>query len=55
MGAAGQATRTVEQGRAIRQWASDQGYEIRERGRIPADRRQKVVRPRSLATSCSGS
>ena len=29
--------RDPEQTRAIRQWAFDQGYEISERGRIPAD------------------
>ncbi|MCZ4518104.1 Lsr2 family protein [Rhodococcus ruber] len=31
-----QAKRDPEQTRAIRQWAFDQGYEISERGRIPA-------------------
>ncbi|WP_322544559.1 Lsr2 family protein [Rhodococcoides fascians] len=31
------AKRDPEQTRAIRQWAFDQGYEISERGRIPAD------------------
>lgn len=30
------ATRDPEQTRAIRQWASDEGYEISNRGRIPA-------------------
>jgi hypothetical protein len=30
------AKRDPEQTRAIRQWAFDQGYEISERGRIPA-------------------
>ncbi|OZF42007.1 Lsr2 family protein [Rhodococcus sp. 14-2470-1a] len=29
--------RDPEQTRAIRQWAVDQGYDISERGRIPAD------------------
>jgi hypothetical protein len=29
--------RDPEQTRAIRQWASDEGYEISDRGRIPAD------------------
>ncbi|OZC55439.1 hypothetical protein CH267_12680 [Rhodococcus sp. 06-621-2] len=29
--------RDPAQTRAIRQWASDEGYEISERGRIPAD------------------
>lgn len=33
----GSAKRDPEQTRAIRQWAFDQGYEISERGRIPAD------------------
>lgn len=31
------AKRDPAQTRAIRQWASDQGYEINDRGRIPAD------------------
>jgi hypothetical protein len=31
------ATRDPAQTRAIRQWAFDQGYEINDRGRIPAD------------------
>jgi hypothetical protein len=31
------AKRDPAQTRAIRQWASDEGYEISERGRIPAD------------------
>lgn len=31
------AKRDPAQTRAIRQWAFDQGYEISERGRIPAD------------------
>ena len=35
--AGGSAKRDPEQTRAIRQWAFDQGYEISERGRIPAD------------------
>ncbi|MDJ0362460.1 Lsr2 family protein [Rhodococcus sp. H29-C3] len=30
------ATRDPAQTRAIRQWAADEGYEISERGRIPA-------------------
>ena len=33
----GSVKRDPEQTRAIRQWAFDQGYEISERGRIPAD------------------
>ncbi len=33
----GSSKRDREQTRAIRQWAFDQGYEISERGRIPAD------------------
>ncbi|KQU46867.1 hypothetical protein ASG84_09040 [Rhodococcus sp. Leaf278] len=35
--AGGSGKRDPEQTRAIRQWAFDQGYEISERGRIPAD------------------
>ena len=31
------AKRDPSQTRAIRQWASDQGYDINDRGRIPAD------------------
>ena len=31
------AKRDPAQTRAIRQWAADEGYEISERGRIPAD------------------
>jgi hypothetical protein len=31
------ATRDPAQTRAIRQWAADEGYEISDRGRIPAD------------------
>jgi hypothetical protein len=31
------ATRDPAQTRAIRQWAFDEGYEISDRGRIPAD------------------
>ena len=30
------ATRDAAQTRAIRQWAADEGYEINDRGRIPA-------------------
>ncbi|WP_032392022.1 histone-like nucleoid-structuring protein Lsr2 [Rhodococcoides fascians] len=33
----GSVKRDPEQTRAIRQWAFDQGYEISERGRIPAE------------------
>ncbi|MDV6264659.1 histone-like nucleoid-structuring protein Lsr2 [Rhodococcoides yunnanense] len=33
----GSGQRDREQTRAIRQWAFDQGYEISERGRIPAN------------------
>lgn len=32
-----QTKRDPEQTRAIRQWASDEGYEISDRGRIPAE------------------
>ena len=35
--AGGSAKRDPAQTRAIRQWAFDQGYEISERGRNPAD------------------
>lgn len=35
--AGGSVKRDPAQTRAIRQWAFDQGYEISERGRIPAD------------------
>ena len=31
------AKRDPEQTRAIRQWAADEGYEINDRGRIPAE------------------